>query len=116
MGRLVDYLKEQGCVDMDKTLHRFCGNEAFYEKCFMQFLTDPGFDALCRQLEEHDIQAAFESAHTLKGVAANLGLTPMHALLIQIVEPLRVGTEDGVMEACDRLFALRDTFRREFLT
>ncbi|MDY6296345.1 MAG: Hpt domain-containing protein, partial [Schwartzia succinivorans] len=34
---------------------------------------------------------AFRHAHTLKGLTANMGLTPLYDLVVKIVEPLREG-------------------------
>ena len=53
--------------------------------------------ALIYTLSLHDalpiLRAAFEAAHTLKGVAGNLGLKPLYDAVCHIVEPLRRGEE-----------------------
>ena len=36
-------------------------------------------------------EAALNAAHTLKGVLANMGITPLYDIVVQIVEPLRKG-------------------------
>ena len=40
-----------------------------------------------------DLDGAFEAAHTLKGVAGNLGLTPLYRSVCAVVEPLRIREE-----------------------
>ena len=51
---------------------------------------------------------AFECAHTLKGMLANMGLTPLYDIVVRIVEPLRAGETAGLLPACDELLAARD--------
>lgn len=40
-------------------------------------------------MKARDYTAAFEAAHTLKGVVGNMGLTPLYQAVCEIVEPLR---------------------------
>ena len=42
-------------------------------------------------LKDKDYGEAFTAAHTLKGVTANMGLTPLFDRVCAIVEPLRLG-------------------------
>ena len=74
--------------DASGALARFLGDEALYEACFRQFLADPAFGALETAM---DGAAAFEAAHTIKGVAGNLGLTELYHAACALVEPLRHG-------------------------
>ena len=52
---------------------------------------DPAFAGLGEALAAKDVDTAFRHAHTLKGLIANMGLTPLYDLAVQIVEPLRAG-------------------------
>lgn len=88
MSELINRLRDYG-ADMEATLERFVGDEALYDRCFRMFLVDPSFSALKEALEQKDYAAAFNAAHTLKGVAGNLGLTPLYAKICDIVESLR---------------------------
>ncbi|MEA4923535.1 MAG: Hpt domain-containing protein [Eubacteriaceae bacterium] len=81
-------LKEWGC-DVDGALERLVGDVAFYEECLQVFTEDDNFASLGKALEEKEYDSAFEYAHTIKGVAANLGLTPVFDKASDIVEPLR---------------------------
>lgn len=101
MSKLTEELSAHGC-DMKVTLERFLGDEDFYEKCLREMLNDSSFEELGKALEENNVKAAFESAHTLKGLAANMGLDPMLDIVVELVEPLRNGIIDG----------LDDTYRR----
>ena len=95
MSRITEELSEHGC-DMKITLERFLGDEDFYEKCLREMLNDASFDELGKALEAKDVKAAFESAHTLKGLSANMGLDSMLDIVVELVEPLRNGIIDGL--------------------
>ena len=78
-------------ADMDGALNRFANCEELYATCFSYFMDDPAFSALGAALDSKDYTAAFEAAHSLKGVAGNLGLTRLYELSGQLAEPLRHG-------------------------
>ena len=62
----------------------------------LDMLNDSSFEELGKAIEANDVKAAFESAHTLKGLAANMGLDPMLDIVVELVEPLRNGILDGM--------------------
>ena len=82
--KLADYGADIECIR-----DRFIDDMELYNMCFSSFLTDGGFEALERALAEKDYTAAFHAAHALKGVAGNLGLTPLYEALCELVEALR---------------------------
>ena len=88
----IDSLKEYG-ADVEEALTRCFNNEDFYLKLVNMILQEPSFDALNKALEEHNLGAAFEAAHGLKGVCANLALTPILEPVKEITELLRSKTE-----------------------
>ena len=53
------------------------------------FLQDPSFNELEKAFEEEDIEKAFRAAHTLKGVAANLGFQKLYEASSALTEDLR---------------------------
>ena len=53
------------------------------------FLNDPSFSELKEAFANNDAKTAFRSAHTLKGVAANLGLNKLSASSSELTEDLR---------------------------
>ncbi len=61
-------------MNLNETISRFGGNE----KLFLRFLTrlpqDATFQQLSQAMASEDWKGVENSAHTLKGVAANLGL------------------------------------------
>jgi len=76
-------------MDWDRTMERFGYDENLYIECLGMLLEDPNPSLLHTAISSGDLSAAFNAAHTLKGVAANMGLTPLLAAVSAIVEPLR---------------------------
>ena len=99
MGNFREEFETYG-ADYETTMARFMGNEALYLRCLEMLFQDENLRRLGAALAEGDLSGAFEAAHTLKGVAGNLGLTPLYEAVCGLVEPLRAG-EDG---ACLELY------------
>ena len=59
------------------------------------FPLDDSFPRLSEALGRGDVQTAFRAAHTLKGVAANLGLERLRSLASDMTECLRRGELSG---------------------
>ena len=59
------------------------------EKFAAKFLEDQSFETLCKEMEAGCRQEAFRSAHTLKGVCANLSFTRLCASASALTEALR---------------------------
>lgn len=78
-------------VSLKETMERFLNDEEFYLECLSDFMQDENLELLNRALQNKDYNAAFDAAHTLKGVAGNLGLTPLFEKIVEIVEALRRG-------------------------
>ena len=89
MSGLKECLEVYG-ADYTATMERFMGNEALYLKIFDLFFQDENLQKLSKALERADFTAAFEAAHTLKGVVGNMGLTPLYEAVCALVEPLRL--------------------------
>ena len=113
----VDKLRAFG-ADVDDGLKRCMNNEAFYLRLVNMALDDPGVAHLQEAAEDGDRKAAFEAAHALKGMLANLSLSPLAEPAAELTELLRAEGE-GIPDACadyvrriaeakDRLLALRD--------
>ena len=84
----IDALKKLGC-DTDDGLTRCMGNEAFYFKLIGKVIDDKNFRALEDAVAAKDLDAAFDAAHSLKGVLGNLALTPIYEPVFEITELLR---------------------------
>ena len=95
MNETLAKLKNYGC-DIDGALVRTLGDCDFLLSCITATLEEPEFEKLGDALKKQDAVEAFEYAHALKGVAANVGLTPLYDRLVRIVEPLRLGKAQGL--------------------
>ena len=82
-------------MDLDQTLARFVGNEALLLKFLKRFLEDKTYGQLTQALAERDAEAGFHAAHTLKGVAGNLGLGGVFNAISPMVEALRSANPDS---------------------
>lgn len=109
MKELFVKLRDAEC-DVEGALARFLDDEELYEQFYGELLKDEAFEKLGLALEEKRLSDAFEYAHTLKGVIGNMGLTPMFETVCDIVEPLRINTDEGVDEKYQELLRLREFF------
>ena len=80
-------------ADVDEAMARCLNNEAFYLRLVDKGLQDPNFDRLKEAIAAGDLDRAFEAAHALKGVLANLALTPVLDPVREITELLRARTQ-----------------------
>lgn len=106
MSAFLDALSAWGC-DVQGAMERMADDEDFYAECLQEVSDDPYFDRLKDALTKGDVRAAFDAAHTLKGVLANVGLTPMYNKIVEIVEPLRAGRGAGLDAQFSELLQMR---------
>lgn len=90
MANLREVFQKYG-GDYETTMARFMGNEQMYLRILSMLPRDENLHKLGQALQAGDYPAAFDAAHTLKGMAGNLGLTPLYQAVCAIVEPLRAG-------------------------
>lgn len=88
----VESLRTWG-ANVDEALVRCLNNEAFYLMLVNKAMRDAPFDKLREAVEAGDLDRGFEIAHSLKGVTANLALTPICKPIEQITELLRSRTK-----------------------
>lgn len=88
-------------MNLDQTLARFVGNEALLFRFLGRFADDKTFSQLTDAMASGDREQAFHAAHTLKGVAGNLGLDNLFNAVSPLVEALRaeVAADTGAMYA-----------------
>lgn len=78
-------------IDRQACLDRFSGNEGLYLRFLLRFPQDPTWEQLCQAWEAGDTAEEERAAHTLKGIAANLGLGAVYTSSAALVEALRAG-------------------------
>lgn len=85
---MLEKLKDCG-VDVDTALERFMQKKELYIRFLKKFNEDKNFDGLKESIENRSFHDAFHYGHTLKGVAGNLGLTPIFEQVAELVDVLR---------------------------
>lgn len=86
---LEECYKEMG-ADLQEVLRRLKTEERI-GKFLKPILTDTNYELLCKALEEKNYEQAFTHIHNLKGLAMNLGLTPLLVPAQELCEELRDG-------------------------
>ncbi|MCR4823362.1 MAG: Hpt domain-containing protein [Treponema sp.] len=95
-------------ADVDEGLARCLNKEDFYLKMVNMGLADDRFDRLPEILASKDLDAAFECVHAMKGVVANLALTPLLAPIEKMTELLRGRTDTDYAPLANEIKAQRD--------
>ena len=103
----VETLREWG-ADVDAGMKRCMNNESFYLKMVTRAAPDPSFDSLKAAVEEGNLERGFELAHALKGVSANLELTPICRPVTEITELLRSRTQADYAPLLNEIISRRD--------
>lgn len=98
----IEQLKALGC-NTSEGLARCMNNESFYLMLVNKFISTTDLSKLENALRENDLETAFKEAHSLKGVAGNLSLTPLFNVLIEMVEPLRNKEEKDYLPLYNKL-------------
>lgn len=99
---------EAAGVRVEEALERFLDNEELMLRFMLRLPGDPNFPALCRAMAAGDREAAFQAAHSLKGVVGNLAMGELYRLTSQVVEALRGGdlaAAQGLMGALEAQWA-----------
>ncbi|MBP5177487.1 MAG: Hpt domain-containing protein [Clostridia bacterium] len=88
MTETLDKLKALGC-NVEEGLKRCLDKETFYLRLLKTAMTDDKVYALKQALVDNDLGEAFSIAHSLKGVFANLSITPLFDSVSVLVDCLR---------------------------
>ncbi len=78
-------------IDEEYTLARFSGMKNILERFLLRFLDDNSMGLLKYDFETNDQESAERDAHTLKGLAANLGLDELSRRAAECVDIIRAG-------------------------
>ncbi len=94
-------------IDIDAALARFAGSEALYCKFLKKLTEDTTFSSLESAVAAKDLKETEKSAHTLKGVSANLGLTALTQSCDALVQAARaedVSQVSSLFPSCESLY------------
>ena len=97
MDKTYALLAEWGC-DVAAARERLMEDDDLFENCLNIFVKDSNFQELGRYIKSGMYKQAFDCAHTLKGVAGNLGITPIYDATSNLVEELRNSRYDRLEE------------------
>ena len=97
-------------ADVKTGMMRCMDNESFYLRLVNSVKQEDKFTELRAAIEAGDLDAAFEAAHSLKGVLGNLSLTPLYEPVYQITELLRGREDVDYSTLLDQIDAKREEF------
>ena len=86
----------EGGIDVDGILARLPGREELIIRLLCKFPEEKCYCLLEESLKNKDYNKAFENAHNLKGITANLDMHRLYELTCVLVEKLRANQYDGV--------------------
>ncbi len=72
-------------------------NEGFVERFIIKFLDDKTFESMKSAIESGNVVELFKGAHTMKGIAGNLGFTKLGETASALTEHLR-GRDSGEID------------------
>lgn len=96
-------------ADTEEGLKRCMNNETFYLRMVDMALKENGLEKLETAVAEGNWREAFEAAHAIKGVSANLALTPIREPASEITELLR---PCAPIDCGSHLAAIREQYDR----
>ena len=103
----INDLQEFG-ANVQDGLERCLNDEGFYLEMVGMALDEEGFKRLSDAIEAGDKDAAFEAAHALKGVLANVALTPLFDIASEITELLRARQDADYPALLEQLLQKRE--------
>jgi CheY-like chemotaxis protein len=91
-------------INLADGLKRVAGNRRLYSELLLQFVTKQGEAAtqIAGALDNRDFKLAEQIAHTVKGVAGNLGITHVYEVATKLEKGIREG-HDSVPALVDQL-------------
>lgn len=92
-------------ADFEGVYGRMMKKESLVKKFARKFLDDKSYAGLCENLAAGNIEEAFRAAHTLKGVAQNLGFTGLYVPASEVTDILREGHTEGTQELMEKIRA-----------
>jgi HPt (histidine-containing phosphotransfer) domain-containing protein len=93
-------------VDEADGIKRVMNNAKLYVKLLTKFRNENNLDELNSFLESGDLEKAQASAHTIKGIAANLSLAALFQQTLEVETHIKNKVVDrGVVDSLNTIFA-----------
>ena len=81
-------------ADENRVNQTFSGNMTLYQRFLKKFPDDSTYASLCAAVDAGDTAQIEMGAHTLKGIAGNLGIGDLFALSTELLAEVRNGNKD----------------------
>ena len=106
-----DGMPDIGGLDLDGALNRMGGSTKLLRKMISRFCeTQAGaMDRIRAAIDNNDVESAAREAHTVKGLAGNIGATAMAARAAVVEEVLNQGQNHAMVPALDAMAAELDS-------
>ncbi|MCL2411283.1 MAG: Hpt domain-containing protein [Treponema sp.] len=82
-------------INIEEGLKRVMNNAMLFAKLLSKFKNYTHISEIEAAFAENDLEAALNSAHTLKGLAANLSLTELYKQVQELEAQIKIGTENN---------------------
>ena len=92
-------------IDVEGSLARFAGMESMYIKFLKKLPEDENYQKLKEAVDGQNNEEIEVSAHTLKGISGNLGLTGIYDKSSRIVSAVREHREQEILGLMEELSA-----------
>lgn len=106
---LLDSLEDEEREAIEDSIERLMGDEELYISHFVKFPENQNIIELRKAVEAREAKASEDQAHSLKGIAANLGILEVQDVCAEMVWDFRNGQPeegfsliDDVQEAFDK--------------
>lgn len=96
-------LYEEIQSDYKIVLARFCNEESLLSRFVLSFPKDPTYQSLTEAVRAHDNSGIEMQAHTLKGVAGNLGFNKLQDACADVVSCVRQNNLDSIPANYEKL-------------
>lgn len=96
MSLTMDEFWDKLNVNKEEVLERFVGMPDIAKDCTISYIEDPLADELEKAVEAEDYPAIERAAHTIKGLAGNLGFEAAQNSAQKIVDFTRAGEYDKI--------------------
>lgn len=104
---LFDELRTLG-VDIDDGMKRLMGNEGLYKRMLGLFVKTLRNQYLPADFDASDCTEAIEKAHSIKGTAGNLSITPLYEGYNEILTLLRTGKPEEARVILEKIIPVQN--------
>lgn len=96
-NNFIDVLEKNG-AETKSTLERFLGDQELYYSFLKEYLVKESLEKLFAAEKANNYEEMSKIIHTIKGVALNLGITPLAKLSIEILKDYHSNNFDEMKE------------------